>query len=271
MTARTARALVLAQLDTRERPVIEALVVAGRPLAEAELVHLAWRHADHLRATRYRRAVRRLRRDGVLVADASGRLVIGEPDGWGRRITHDRLACVDSLDTLTTSQGSTAAPEASGSCEPKSVRQARIRGQDVSAPREVHPGVDDVPSPRRAPRLRFGPPRTAGKSGATSARAPRPVDDAESWPLRYFPGIGVRRLPPTASRMDAWRAPQPDFRTRPKRMPVRGVPRPRAMAADDVRRDAASTRDGFGSDPSLLSTEDAASRLSRRRRVRVRS
>lgn len=256
MTDRIARALLFARLDTRERPVIEALVVAGRPVAEAELVHLAWRHADHLRETRYRRAVRRLRRDGVLVADAWGRLVIGEPDGWVRRITHDHLAWVDSLDALTTSQGSTGAPEAAGPCEPPAARQARVR--DVPDRPATRPGVDDVPSPRRAPRPRFGPPRTAGKPGAMSARAPRPMDDAESWPLRYFPGIGVRRLPPTASRMEAWRTPRPDFRTRSKKIPVHGVPR--------LQEETVSAAVG----KSAPAIDAAESRLTRRRRARVR-
>jgi hypothetical protein len=96
VTARTARSLLVARFDQHERAVIVALVALVRPAAERDVIVHAQRFGGWSER-RYRRALERLRREGVVVEVTGDRLAIAEPRGWWDRISLSALAMIDSF------------------------------------------------------------------------------------------------------------------------------------------------------------------------------
>ncbi len=97
MTKRIAWALLCGRWDPKERSVLMVLAGAGRPMDEQDVVLLARRIGGLLRESRYRKAVERLRQDGVLAEVEPGRLAVAEPDAWTGRVSAGTLAVIDRL------------------------------------------------------------------------------------------------------------------------------------------------------------------------------
>jgi hypothetical protein len=178
MTARTARALICGRLDSKERPVIVAMIGAGGPIAQQDLVVRAWRVGGLLRQNRYRRAVERLRRDGVLEENEEGLLVIAEPDRWIGRISARAMAVINALD---------------GPASPLS------RYPLVSGPRRIQEKNPLRQLPLRVP----GPVRRA----ASMSETPRPTPSLTT-PKR-LPGRCCRPRPNAAATSTATQPPKP--------------------------------------------------------------
>lgn len=101
MTKRTARAILFARLDSRERWVIVAMVTTNVRVQERKVVALA-RYLDQERfhERRYHRALGRLRREGMIEEDESGYLVLTDPGRWVGRIERKWLDFVDTVDAI---------------------------------------------------------------------------------------------------------------------------------------------------------------------------
>jgi hypothetical protein len=166
MTARTARALICIQADDKERAVLVAMIGAGRPIAEQDLVVRAWRVGRLLRQNRYRRAVERLRRDGVLEEDEEGLLVIAEPDAWIGRVPARAMAVIDAQER----------PAAPLSHSPPGYGLSRIPKKcgGRAASRSETPSPMRSLTPPKKPAGRCCRPRTDAAATSTATQSAKP-------------------------------------------------------------------------------------------------
>jgi hypothetical protein len=95
MTPRTARTFLFVTFDRPERAVI-AVLAAGCPTPEREVIARARRLEGQRDERRHRRALARLLHNGVLERAEQGVVLVDEPELWRSRIPRTMLDAIDA-------------------------------------------------------------------------------------------------------------------------------------------------------------------------------